>query len=97
MVRSERRHIGFEISVSGRDDGTLEALYIHLQAGEVAETREIEPDVLLADYDAAGRLLGIEILAPVQISALEALVEQQQREPFRRFISRNAPHELVSN
>jgi uncharacterized protein YuzE len=89
------KRIGFELSVSARDDGTLEALYISLSDAKVARTREILDDVLLADYSAGGKLVGIEILAPVKISKLEDLVEEPKRRTFRAFVRRAAPRELV--
>jgi hypothetical protein len=61
----------------------------------VAKTREIVEDILLADYDSRGRLLGVEILAPVKLSALLRLVEQPRRKPFRKFITRAAPEDFV--
>ncbi len=42
--------VGFQLSVSGRDDGTLESLYVGLSEREVARTEEAETDVLLVDY-----------------------------------------------
>lgn len=90
-----REIIGFEIAVSARDDGTLEAAYIRFKQGRVAETREIIEDVLLADYTSGGVLLGIEILAPVKISDLTNLVDPPRRRSFRRFIKRTAPREFV--
>lgn len=43
-------------------DPTADALYIHVGAGEVTDTREVAPNVNL-DTDAAGNAVGIEILA----------------------------------
>lgn len=62
--------IGFEVSVSGRDEGTLEAIYVRFSKGRVARTEELQEDVLLADYDAHGQLIGLEILAPVRLRDL---------------------------
>ncbi len=38
-----------------------DAMYIRLAAGEIADSDEVQPGVVL-DLDAAGRVLGIEIL-----------------------------------
>lgn len=81
----DREPIGFQVSISGRDDGTVEAVYFRFRHGKVAKTREIEEDVVIADYDENGDLIGLEILAPVKISDLEALVEKDTRPAFRRF------------
>jgi len=89
--------VGFELSVSGRGDGTLEAVYIQLIDEPVAQTKEIKSDVFLADYSADGRLVGIEILAPVSIAEIEALFEDDEsRENFSRFIRKSVPAEMVT-
>lgn len=87
--------VGFELSISGRDDGTIEAAYIHLTDRKIRRTKEIVEDVLLADYSSDGTLVGIEILAPVKISQLTRLVERPKRQSFKRFLKQSAPVELV--
>ncbi len=42
-------------------DPKADAMYIRLKAGTVAESDEVRPGVVL-DFDAAGRVLGIEML-----------------------------------
>lgn len=42
-------------------DQQAEALYIRLRAGVVAESDEVRPGMVL-DFDAQGRVLGIEML-----------------------------------
>ena len=86
---------GFEISISGRDDGTLEAVYIRCSEGKVHHTDEIKEDVVLADYDSQGNLLGIEILAPVKLRVLSKLIDEDHRRPFRKFIRKSAPQEFL--
>jgi uncharacterized protein YuzE len=88
--------VGFELSVSARNDGTLEAAYVRFRQGKVSKTKEIIEDVLLADYNSRGRLVGIEILAPVRIADLVRLVDEPTRKPFRRFIEQSAPKKLVA-
>jgi uncharacterized protein YuzE len=85
----------FEISISGRDDGTIEAMYISVADGKIAKTKEIEEDALLADFDSRGRLLGLEVLAPVKISDLLKQVKTPTKKAFKRFIQYTAPSELV--
>jgi uncharacterized protein YuzE len=95
-MANESEIIGFEISVSARDDGTLEAVYFRFREGKVAESRELDEDVMVADYDAQGRLLGVEILAPVKVSELEKLVEMSRRPAFKRFVEKSVPRDLVT-
>ena len=81
--RSTRsRDIGFELAISARDDGTLEAMYIRLRDGVVDHTQEVIPGILMADYDAKGELYGLEVLAPVRLSDLMASVSPPPNEPL---------------
>lgn len=89
--------IGFEVSISARDDGALEALYIRLSANKVAKSKEVPGnDEVIADYDSGGRLVGIEYLSPLKLSKIARLVDGPLRKPFRRFDRRVAPRELVN-
>lgn len=42
-------------------DPIADAAYLEIQAGEVADSREIEAGIV-ADFDAEGHIVGIEIL-----------------------------------
>lgn len=92
----QAEQLNVELSLQLRPDGSLAAVYIRLQSGEVAETREIVEDRLLADYGERGELLGLELLGPVNISAVTNLVGPEQREPFSRIIHDRAA-EMVEN
>ena len=75
----------------------IEAAYIHLSSKKVVHTREIKVDVLLADYSADGKLVGIEILAPVTIEDLQKLVKEPARKKsFRKFVKTSAPSQLIT-
>ena len=89
------RIIGFEFSISTRDDGTLEAVYIRVNDGKVAKTDEIIEDILLADYNSTGKLLGVEILAPVKLAKITKLIEKPRRSSFRKAVKNAAPEEFV--
>jgi uncharacterized protein YuzE len=93
----KKTSVGFELSISARNDGTLEAAYIQLSELAVARTREIVEDVLLADYDSRGGIVGLEILAPVKLSDLTKLVDRSKRPAFKRFVARSAPRDFVTN
>ena len=83
------------MSISARNDGTVEAVYILVRDNKAVRTKEIVEDVLLADYDSRGQLVGIEILGPVKLLEITPLVEEPRRRPFRRFVKERAPDELV--
>jgi len=83
------------MSISARNDGTIEAVYILLTDAKAVRTREVMEDILLADYDSRGHLVGIEVLAPVKMAKLAPLVDEPRRRSFRRFIRQRAPEELI--
>jgi uncharacterized protein YuzE len=87
--------VNFEVSISGRDDGTVEAIYVKFLPDAVAKTVEVEQDELLVDYNENGDVVGIEILAPVKLAQLTDLVEQGQRDSFLRFIRTTVPDSFV--
>ncbi len=86
---------GFELSISASADGAVQAVYIRLHSNKIARTREIVEDIVMADYDRRGQLVGIEILAPVRLQIISRLVDQPRRRPFRRFVKEQAPENLV--
>ena len=94
-MKKHKETVGFELSVSGRDDGTIEAAYVYLSKNKVTRTKEVVEDVLMADYDSKGQLVGIEILAPIQVSEIAKLVKRPQKTPFIKFLRQTAPQEFV--
>ena len=95
MADKTTQQIGFELSVSGGPDGRIEAMYIRFKDGKVARTVEAEQDAMFIDYDSKGNVLGIEVISPVELSQLASVVGQPQRKPFRSFLRRSAPPELL--
>ena len=95
LVDSADETIGFEISTSGDEDGEVESAYIYLSHSPVARTRMHKAEVLSADYDASGALVGMEILAPVKIADLVKVAEPEIREAFERFVRGAAPPALI--
>ena len=49
-------------------DPEADAVYIYLGEGEVAETEEVAPNVML-DFDADGRVVGVEVLTASKVLA----------------------------
>jgi uncharacterized protein YuzE len=87
--------VGFELSLTAREDGKIESLYIRFGNGKVKRTSEVIEDTVIADYDGNDNLLGIEILAPVKLSELAKLVDEPRRTSFRRFVRHSGPPRLV--
>lgn len=85
---------GLAVSVSARDDGSLEAAYLRISDKQAARTKELNESVLLVDFDQDGRLVGIEILAPVKIAQVLELANQleaSKRQAFENFVRSSAP------
>ncbi len=84
-----------QLSISASANGTLQAVYIRLRRSKIARTKEVVEDVVMADYDVRGQLVGIEILAPVKLRIIRRLVDEPRRRPFSRFVKEQAPADLV--
>lgn len=69
-----RRMLEFEFVWRG-GEGSFAGAYIKLRSGRVHHTKEIKRGALLADYDKNGHLLGIDILAAVNVSIVTRLVD----------------------
>jgi hypothetical protein len=70
------------------------AAYLRVRGGEVAQTKEISEGVAFADYDDAGQLLGVELLAPCGADVLDR-VSENEPEPVQRFLRRGVRREMV--
>jgi uncharacterized protein YuzE len=55
-------------------DPAADAAYFEISPSEVASTKEIEPGII-ADYDAEGHLVGIEVLSVSKRTRLPSLDE----------------------
>lgn len=88
--------VSFELSISGRDDGTLEAIYIHLTKLPIKSTKELHEDVLMADYSAEGTIVGFEILAPVKLADIVKFIDGPLKLPFQKFLEESAPRGMVA-
>jgi uncharacterized protein YuzE len=93
---SNETPVSFELSISGRDDGTLEAVYIHLTKLPIKSTKELREDVLMADYSAEGTIVGFEILAPVKLADIVKFIDSPLKAPFQKFMEESAPRGMVA-
>jgi hypothetical protein len=85
----------FDVKVSANPaTGKVHAVYLRVSQGQVEETREVQPGRVLADYDAGGNLLGVELLGPCRVDTLLAIF-QSEPDPVRQFVTGAAPRELV--
>jgi uncharacterized protein YuzE len=94
-MAGQNGNTGYELSLTLDSSGQVEAAYLRLGPGKVSRTREIEPDVLLADFNSRGMLVGIEVLAPVRLVDLTRLITQSRRTVVRRVFRQAAPQLLA--
>lgn len=85
----------FRLEVSYHETtGEPVAAYLRVRDGKVAVTKEISEGVAFADYDDAGALLGVELLAPCGADVLDR-VSEEEPEPVQRFLRRGVRQEMV--
>lgn len=87
--------LGLELSVD-EQTGKPRAAYLQVRTGTVAETREVAPGRAYADYDAAGRLLGVEFLAACTVEVVDRLTIDQPGN-VREFLRSVPPRQLLVN
>lgn len=81
--------VGFGLTVSTHQDGTLQAAYLRISNQPVVDTEEVIDSVLMLDLDADQHPVGIEILAPVSSAKVLALADRLdpgQRLAFYEFV-----------
>jgi uncharacterized protein YuzE len=78
----------FNLSISARENGTLEAAYIQLSDAPVAMTHELGGSVVV-DFDANSNVVGVEILAPITVAMVHRIADAlkpAERESFNQFV-----------
>lgn len=69
-----------------RDGDEILAVYVRIADGKVARTVEIEAGSCYADEDAAGNLLGVEMLAPATVT-IKVRVAKAVKEHYPKYPS----------
>ena len=86
--------ISFGASIEvAHSTGEVQAAYFRVRKGRVAETKEFENGNVFADYDNAGNLLGVEMLAPCKVSVFDKIAAPEPA--VKKFLKRSAPREMV--
>jgi uncharacterized protein YuzE len=85
----------FELNVETvTETGEMLAVYFRVRKGKVHETKELLDGTAYADYDRQGHLLGIELLGPCRVTALDRLIHQEPTS-VRRFVKRSMPRQMA--
>ena len=71
---SRDTNLHFSVSITtDESSGEPIAVYFYIREGRVHQTREFADGAAMADYNKLGELLGIELLAPCNVSILDQL------------------------
>ena len=87
-----RYAFGVSIEVD-KETGDCLAAYLSVRKGRFGVTKHYARGKVLADYDPAGTLLGVEMLAPFQVSVFDQLTESDQN--VKRFLKRSIPRQFI--
>ena len=91
--------ISFDVSIEvDQTTGVVQAVYFQVRKGKVAETREFENGSAFADYDNAGNLLGVEILAPCKATVFDRIAASEPADSgpvVKKFLKRSAPRDMI--
>ncbi len=75
--------------------GRLHGVHFQIRPGSTARTREVVDGKAMAQYDAAGQLLGVSVKAPCTIEQLDRIAADEP-EAVRQFLRRAVPVAMVA-
>jgi uncharacterized protein YuzE len=73
--------------------GHIQAVYFRFRPGRAVRTEKYSHGDAFADYDSAGNLLGIELLAPVPLRLLNRITGPDPA--TQAFVRRSVPREMA--
>jgi len=81
------------VSIETEDQtGEILSVYFHVRKGWAKTTKEYVEGIVFADYDKEGKLLGIEMLAPCEITVLDQIARSQR---VKKFVHRSIPRGML--
>lgn len=79
--------------------GDVLAVYFRIRSGRVRETVEFADGAAFADYDLNGMLLGIELIAPCNVSIVDKIAKKEPvelRKQTKKFLKNTCPPHLLA-
>jgi hypothetical protein len=76
------------------ETGEMQAVYFRVRQGKVDETKELMEGTAYAAYDRRGSLLGIELLGPCRVTALDRVIKSEPT-AIRQFVKRSMPRKMA--
>ena len=87
--------LNFQVKISvNKEKGTVTAVYFQMREGKATRVLELADGKAFANYNSTGKLLGIELLAPCQVTALDHLFKKEPK-VIKEFLMRTAPPEML--
>ena len=75
------------------------SVYFSIRKGKHGYSKEFKGGAAIADYDIHGCILGIELLAPCNVTIIDEVAKSEPmatRNRIKRFVRRSGPRELVT-
>jgi uncharacterized protein YuzE len=79
---------------TNNETGHVAAVYFQIRKGKAAQTRELVDGNAFVDYSASGQLLGIELLAPCNVTVLDRIARQEPK-VVKTFLRSTIPQEMA--
>lgn len=90
-----KKKIDLDMTIQiNRETGKVSAAYFYIRKGKSAHVREFADGAAFADYDRKGNLLGVELLAPCQITVLDKIARREPA-PVKTFLKGSIPREMA--
>jgi hypothetical protein len=85
----------FRFSVeTDKETGRILAAYLQVRKGKAAEVNELAEGAAFANYNDKGKLLGLEILGPCQVTLIERIAQSEPVQ-VRDFFRNNMPRKMA--
>jgi hypothetical protein len=73
--------------------GELLAVYFQVRRGIATRVREFADGAALANYNRAGKLLGIELLGPCSVQVVDQIAKKDAA--VKKFVRANSPRKML--
>lgn len=73
--------------------GSILAVYFQIRKGQAFKVKEFADGRAFANYDVKGKLLGVELLGPCEITVLDQIARKEPR--AKSFIRKSIPREMA--
>ena len=89
------KDFNFQLKVSiEKQTGRVMAVYFQVREGKAAKVRELAEGKAFANYGATGKLLGVELLAPCEVTVIDRIVRREPK-TVKEFLHKSAPREML--